>query len=621
MRAARTEDRIREHAEEAGLVRSTGKMLLQGLLVEAAGGQGQTLTPQKMAIAARDEQVRAGIDLGRKLIMDGMKGDRISHDLPAGGPDAGTTVNVTASAQAAAQANASAVATVLPVAATMREFVERDLGPAAIDPAGIYPRIAWIVDRADRPDVKTVILQLGKGSGKAWVIALLLVRTLQRLLCHPDPAAAIDLMPGTKVGVLNASVTGMQAQMAVFDIISRFVSRSPWFAQFAPKILSDRIEFVSKNVVALSGNSSSKGVEGTAWVACGADELSRLPEDEHQGPRQARDLVEPIEDTMLSRSSAKFATVRKAVLASWPEHRDDYIESRVARARKAGIAVDLTAEFRACAIALDPSVDSTRRHSIAQAPFSGYASECFLSVDGTLCVVAPSWECKPDGDLVELASKATTAEYDFARRFGAYPLMTGETPFFRDIVEFERRAIPRPDPVGSDGRFLDWFKGDPNEWYFGHIDLGVRHDAAGIAVAHYNEGRVIYDLLLEIKPPDGGELRIGALLDIFADMRSRGFEFMKVTRDGYQGIAVGQDLESRGITTEEFSVDRNRAAYDTFKGAFLAGQLDYYASAPLFECVRSLVDVGKKVDHAPGGKKDLADAAAAVCYHALESVT
>ena len=428
-------------------------------------------------------------------------------------------------------------------------------------------------------------------------------------------------MPGDKVGVLNASVTGNQAQMAVFDVLARLVSKSPWFAQFAPNVLADRIEFAGPNVVALSGNSSSKGVEGVAWVAVGADELSRLPEDENFGPRQARDLIEPVEDTMVSRGGPEFQATRRAVLASWPEHAGDYVGARIERARATGVAEDLTATFEACPIDRDPARDAERREEIAQAPFNESKPEVFLSKDGTLCVVAPTWEVKPDADLGELRARHEASVFDFARRFGARPLASGEHPVVRDIEGFVRAANPaRAHPVGLDGRFVEGFKGSREFLYYGHIDLGVRHDAAGLALAHYDGGKCVYDLLWKIRPPEGGELRIRDLLAIFGELSRRGFTLAKVTHDGYQGIAVGQDLGDLGIESELFSVDRDRRAYDTWSAKRAEGALDYYASEDLIGEVKSLVNLAKKIDHVPGGSKDLCDAAAAACYHVFDSV-
>jgi hypothetical protein len=130
----------------------------------------------------------------------------------------------------------------------------------------------------------------------------------------------------------------------------------------------------------------------------------------------------------------------------------------------------------------------------------------------------------------------------------------------------------------------------------------------------------VYDVMLEVEVPEGGEIRIKNLVRYIVDLAKRGFTFRKVTVDGFQGIAMEQEMGDRGIECEQYSVDKNREAYDTFLEALANGQLDYYDYAPFYECVESLVDLGKKIDHTLDGKKDLTDAMAAVARHVFEEV-
>lgn len=597
VRNGMVEARRKKHVDRIELLGETGERIVKGLQYDAAKRAGGELTPQVMADLARDESAQRGLALGEKFIADWA---RIAPPPPPDPTDA----------------PAPALAT-LDVPGSLDDFIDHDLGPAVIPRAALYSRIEWIVRQLDRPNVKCGVLILGKGSGKSLAAALFLARRLRAVVAHADPAAQLGLMPGEKLGVLNLSVTGDQAQLAIFDSLARFVRQSPYFQKHKTSDLADRVEFTERNVLALSGSSSSKGAEGVSWVACAADEVDRLPETEQHGLGRAKDLVEPVEATMLTR----FPRDRKALIMSWPEHPASYVIQRREQARKAGIAEDLTRDFDACPVDRDAQRDVARRAAIAVKPFVDYPVEAFLSADGTLCVTAPTWAMKPDADLTAFALEHAKNEVQFARMLGARPLTVGQNPLIRNVEDFARRAnAARHHPVMADGRFEDWFKGSPEYLYYGHLDLGLRHDAAGIAVGHYKEGRCVYDLLWEIKPPSGGELRIRDLLGIFGDMARRGFTFGKVTHDGYQGIAVGQGLEDLSLESELFSVDRDRRAYDTFNTKRLEGALDYYPSEPLVECIRSLIDTGRKIDHVPGGKKDLSDAVAAVCYHVFDSV-
>lgn len=566
--------------------------------------------------------VPKNVEVFDKMLDRAGRSRRVARRMPTGdGPTTVVNATANAAAQAAAVAQANAVAMAIPVELrSVREFVERDIGPEALPLSKCWPRVEWIVEKADDPAVRTVILEVGKGSGKSMAAALIGARMLQRVLAMPDPHGTLDLPPAVKIGVLNLSVTGNQAQMAIFAEMSSLISNSPWFKAHAkPEAIAGKLSF-PKNIFALSGNSQSTNVEGLTWICALADELDRLPEDPVAKTSQARDLVEPVEGTLLTR----FPRAGKLVIMSWPERQGSYIQERVAAARASGIARDLTAELRAVPIFRDkPDLEAERRATMARAPFQEYPEEAFLSVDGTLVVRGPNWAFSPRVDLALLAKEFTEKPFQAARMYGAKPLRVGEHPFFRDLDEFKRRATSATrHPLDEEGRWKPDVKGDPATYYYAHVDVGLRRDAAGIAVGHYREGRCIYDLLLEVRPQDqaDGRVRMKALFRVLADMAARGFTFSTVSIDGFQGLAGQEDLQDLGFEAEVFSVDKDRRAYDTWLEAYHAGNLDYYESEPLFACVESLVDLGKKIDHTASGKKDLSDAAAAVAFHVFGSV-
>lgn len=492
------------------------------------------------------------------------------------------------------------------------QFIEEDLG---VPLSSVYPRVVWLLEQIERPEVRQVIMKAGKGAGKSTLAGLFLARMAQKLLTLSRPAEFFGLMPGSMIGILNLSVTHVQAQLAVFREFSRFVAGSPWFSRWAPlEVQSQTINF-PRGVKALCGSSSSKGAEGLNWVFGVADEVCHLNEGDSREKVKAEDLVDPVRMTMLNR----FPKHYKLLLMSWPTHQKDYIHKEIERAKTAEVVEDLTPAFHAVPLSRSSEEDSLQRAKIAESPFSEFPPEILLTKRGDLIVSVSTWHMKPDADLGALRQEHDLREANFAAAFGAAPMRTGANPFVRS-PEFIRQNAnhSRFHPVGPDGRFLPDFKGSGGHIYFGHYDVGVKHDAAGIAVGHYENGKCVYDLLWEIKPESvGGEIRVQALRQIFYDMIQRGFTFKLITQDGFEGISGRQDIESHGVESEIFSVDRTRKAYDTWLEAIMAGHLDYYDYEPLYECVVSLVDLGYKVDHSVGGAKDVTDAMAAVAFHVL----
>ena len=501
-----------------------------------------------------------------------------------------------------------------------RTFVVEDLGRAEEE---FYPRVMFLLEQIDRPDVREVILMTGKGSGKTFLASLAMARLAQRILVHENPARAYGQATGQLVGVINLSVTQSQAQLAVFRNFVQYIQQSQWFQRYAPDtdIQTTQVKF-PKNVLAYCGNSSAKGVEGINWVYGVADEVCRLPEVGMSGDivQRAVDLVNPVRNTM----NTRFPKDRKLILASWPEHNRDYLHLEIEKALTAGVKEDLTARFEAVPVTRGtPDEEEAFQAQWRDEPFRKYKSSVVLTNEGVLIVKCPLWAMKPDCNRAVAFREWQIRSHDFACQWAAAPDRADLNPYFRDPEAFKRGAnLARKHPIKADGTFEDWFQGSGEYLYYAHIDIGVKHDAAGIAVGHYDNGRCVYDLHLEVKPSEvGGEIRIRDLRRYLYDMEKRGFTFGKVTQDGFEGLSSKQELEDHGIASDIHSVDRNRASYDTWLEAWYDGNLDYYPYEPLFECVKDLIVTsnGKKIDHVTNGKKDCSDASAAVCYHVFEA--
>lgn len=527
---------------------------------------------------------------------------------------------------------------------SIEEFFIEDLG---IPIASVYPRILWLLKQIERRDVRRAVICGGKGIGKTTLGGGFMARCTQRLMSVPNPPALFNLMPGTLLGIINVSASERSAQLAVFHKFSTFVDNSPWFKRWAKPQADNALYYrFPRNTHTICGNSSTKGVEGLDLVYAVVDEVSRLVEAKDKvkmgGELAAEALVGPILDTLVSRAPKDY----KLVIISWPEHQKDYLYRQIEKAREAGVKEDLTKEFNEQPIVWGgKEADAARKAAIAAQPFAkDYPPEVWISNDGDLVVIAPTWLVKPDADLGGLAKHSTRFAYDFARRFGARPKRRGSNPAIQDMVrvrssfnatrghpftegdpphliEFSpnKDGTPKLD-IARDNKPMP-FEGDGDLLYYGHIDIGHTQDAAGIAVGHYEEGRCVYDVMLEITPEEaGGKIRLKNLFAVIYALARRGFTFDKVTVDGFQGIAATENFEDHGIGTEIFSVDRDRKAYDTFLMALAEEKLDYYDYEPFYECCESLVDLGKKIEHTLDGKKDLTDAMAAVAFHVFESV-
>lgn len=169
-----------------------------------------------------------------------------------------------------------------------------------------------------------------------------------------------------------------------------------------------------------------------------------------------------------------------------------------------------------------------------------------------------------------------------------------------------------------------------NEPRFAHVDLAVTKDCAGIAIGHVpgfkhmNRGEyqetlplINYDLILEVRPPRGGEIPFEEIRSFLYNLRDKlNLPIKWVSFDQFQSTDMRQILDKNGFITGQFSLDTDTGGYDLLKQAFYDGRV----SAPEHrKALKELLTLEynakkQKVDHRPQGSKDIADAMAGVAY-------
>lgn len=271
-----------------------------------------------------------------------------------------------------------------------------------------------------------------------------------------------------------------------------------------------------------------------------------------------------------------------------------------------------------------------------------------------------AFDTRPEEALRDLASIPSESIEPFIRRPSSIE------PLF-DLPSPIRKGVTPLDWLRADSTSLldslvsPDFSADPDVIYHFHVDLGLKRDACGIAVAHCsgkdekilveNQKRperaalVDLDIVLQIKAPSGGEVEFEQIRKILYWLRNhRGFRFGKSSFDGWQSIDSRQILRGRGFQVEEFSLDRTLLGYSTLKDVLYEGRLFFPAAhgqtpgtsatelASLaekgdpwavlqVELRRLTLQNGKKVDHPRGGSKDVADAVAGAVTQVIRRIS
>jgi hypothetical protein len=170
----------------------------------------------------------------------------------------------------------------------------------------------------------------------------------------------------------------------------------------------------------------------------------------------------------------------------------------------------------------------------------------------------------------------------------------------------------------------------PDEPRMAHVDLGLTGDSAGVAVG-WVEGFakvprsdntfemmpvINLDLILEVKPPQGGEIELENIRTLFYKLREVGMNLKWISFDTFQSADSIQLLRQKGFTTGTYSMDATSMAYDFTKSAFYDGRI----KAPVHDkALSEMMRLERNpqsglIDHPPNFSKDCSDAVAGVVF-------
>jgi len=280
-------------------------------------------------------------------------------------------------------------------------------------------------------------------------------------------------------------------------------------------------------------------------------------------------------------------------MISSPRHRGDFLERKLEEAKA------------------NPKIYASRKATWELKPQGTYHGETF--------------ECQGLHVPVEYHDEFERNEHRAIRDLAARPVETF-SPFFPDVTVLERAIDPDlVHPFDETGRLKDWYRPHDDAPRYIHVDLALTKDACGIAMAHCEQDpthddkpTVVVDFMLQIRPPAGGEIQFSSVRELIVRLAERGFNIAQVTFDSYQSADSRQILRRKGLNVELVSVDQTIEHYETLKELLNEGRIRCYRYEPLLRECRGLELIqGTKVDHRPGGSKDVADAVTAAVSQAV----
>lgn len=456
----------------------------------------------------------------------------------------------------------------------------------------VYPQVLRTVKEIFEGDHTEAVLCWGIGAGKSFLSSLAITYMVHCALCLRDPQAYYGLAPATTIAFMNMAPSALQAQRIVFSEIRNRIQNSPWFqSDFANvQVLRSELRF-PKNIVVVPGCSAETFPLGYNLLGAVVDEAAWFIEttDGH------RDYAEEIYNALQRRIRSRFLDRGLLILISSPRHTEDFIERKLHE------------------VETNPQIYASRKAVWEVKPPDTYCGETFQYQDLAVPIeYQHDFKRNPQRALRDLAARPTEAL----------------EAFFSDPEAIEAACGPdMQSPLDEMGRWADWFKASGHTPRYVHIDLGIKYDACGLAMAYCqpstedpNEPEAVVELAWRLQAPEGGEVNLSRVRQLVLDLRRRGFNIAQVSYDGFQSVDSRQILQRQGFRTKLVSVDRDLSAYETLKELINYGRLRMYRYEPLLRELRSLELVrGRKVDHPPHGSKDVADAVAAAVSEAVRS--
>lgn len=485
------------------------------------------------------------------------------------------------------------------------------------------------------PMANFLTLLVGKGGGKDLIARLMALRIAYLLLCLKDPRDYFGMPGSESIHMLNVASTKDQARRAYFEPMTRIVRRG-WFRDKCNP-LKNTIEW-ERGLESVSGSSDAETQEGLNLILGVADEIDafRTADDIARtggaGTRQPMRSAEGIIKMLRSSAVTRFPRTFKNVRISYPRYHGSPI-------------LQLHAESKEN---IEKRGRDSKHFIIGPMPSWEFnpllARTNFVTLDPEISPVPVPEELVDDFER----------EPEWAR--AAYLCMPERTmlpPYFRSENSVDSAMVDTPEiEVHWEYARGAWhprfvipqsMQPAPGAVYATHCDLALNGDRAGFALAHVvswdkfavrgSDGQieswderpvvkvdtaVALEADLEADPPR--EIQLRFYRQLVFELQQRGFSIMAASMDGWQSIDSRQILEVGGIEAPLLSMDRTEEPYRMLRGLVEEGRVEIPFSRLLRNELLHLQQDPKKrkIDHPPGGSKDLADA---VCGAVVSAVT
>lgn len=406
---------------------------------------------------------------------------------------------------------------------------------------------------------KTLVLSIGRRSGKTFITACMAVYETYKLILRSDPHKYYGLPASNPIqliavatdkdqaGLLYSEASGMVAKCEIFKAFSANYTQS--FAKFqTPADIERYGRWNERNKARCSLNMTfrsciAKGLRGAGNIFVALDEVAHFLPTGQGSAETVYDAVTP--------STAAFT---------------EKDETGMPVKDKDGNPVD--SDGRIIMIS-SPLGKQGFFYQHFEMGFEGGAA-----AEDMLCIQAPTWEVNP-----------TVPSTYFQKQYAKNP-----TVFFTEFgAEFTDRTkgwIERESDllVCIDKQLRPKYQAPARSPHFMGVDVALKGDGTAVAIGHINEqDQIVLDLVDWIKAGEGKyadqeRLEFDEVADWIRDL-SRRFYIVEGVFDQHAGIPMEQAVHNRGLKQfkyEKFTRDMSSQIYKNFMDMMWDGRLVLY---------------------------------------------
>lgn len=473
------------------------------------------------------------------------------------------------------------------------------------------------------------------GIGKTTFASIVLPYMAHWVLCLKNPQAFFSLLPGSRIAFMMMSTSEDQAREVIFADVFARINHSLWFKKYPyDEKFKNQIRFSQKDIWIIPGDSAETTFEGYNILGGVLDEM-----DSHRVTPKKDYALEGY-NTISNRITSRFQDRGLLILIGQMKKSVGF-----AATMKKKMEADSNAYVRSMTIwesfgwekysKPDGSRDSFWFDIRRKTEIPDLVAQVLVSPDFI--------------EVPKLYKKQFLSDPDKALRdLAGIPPAVGN-PFIGMVHKIDLARTRWHERFGDDlspvapvlavAEFAPWFRAKDKLRRVLHIDIAYSDtgDALGMAMGHIRELKEIegelrpvfvFDFLFRMRPVPGTEIILADVRRTVYHLRDDlGFNIKKVTLDGFQSTDTIQQLQKRRFDADYLSVDKNLLPYQDLRDAIYEERIEFprymtymaHGDVVLADIAYSeltqLIDTGRKVDHPPGGSKDVADAMAGVVHN------